>query len=407
MTSKDISYEIKFVLRAENMLAGNQELKQDISGLSISESSTLDILFLDTMNFALYESGWVLRGRLKQNKKKWEMTYKKRIPVLQDNLQASLEEAELQGFDLNDPKYKIEVDWSIERKMLSISCDVDVDAPDAQKSESWRSLFLDHAPEPLLRVEGKSEEHEGNMDKASLLGSFKSRKYKGQWNSMEISLEIWSIGDESIVELSMKEKDGTVAESKAKQLKHSLQEANLLAETQTSKTQWALKRLLKSIAISELWEALRQGGYNLYFRHAQPIDTSSPDPGISPDGERLAKRLGKLLDEQNIPIQLPVSSSPLKRARETAEAAFGQRNVTIDLQLGQMDKPDLLESVPSEGFNQIMIGHYYSFGGQVEPRQLLHLGLVILKPMGQGQGFTVVHTADLKTTLSAEEIAFV
>jgi len=145
---------------------------------------------------------------------------------------------------------------------------------------------------------------------------------------------------------------------------------------------------------TDVWDLLRQGGFNLYFRHAQPSDTSSENPYLSQLGKEQAKSLGEFLQKQKIPIQFPVSASPLNRARQTAEIAFGQANVAIDLELAQMNKPYLLDSIPTERFNQVFVGHHFTFGGQIEPTQLSYLGLVVLKPLGQGRGYTVLNTIE-------------
>ncbi|WP_420540407.1 histidine phosphatase family protein (plasmid) [Paenibacillus polymyxa] len=379
------SYEIKFILAANRIITENQELQLDLPGLRIAEHTMLDIRFLDTLQLGLYVNGWILRSRVKASKDKTELTYKKRLP-LSDNLslEAALREAEAQGFDLNNPDCKIEVEWGLQNRTLSLSYETYEKAPEAQQLEAWRALFKDHAPKEL-------DEFSGDLDQSSLLGPVKAKKSKGAWSGMDISIEIWAIGAETIAEISMKSENEAEANAKHGHLKQLLQDAQVLSDRDVSKTKWALDKLAKAVADTDMLKQLRQGGFGLYFRHAQPSDISIPDPDLSLLGREQAGKLGEWLRLQDIPIQYPVSASPMKRTHQTAELIFGKENVATDRQLAQMDKPDLLAAVPAAGINHAFVAHYNSFNGKVSPSQLNHLGLVVLQPKGAGNSFDVVH----------------
>ncbi|MNJ02366.1 hypothetical protein D3C73_1623070 [compost metagenome] len=48
----------------------------------------------------------------------------------------------------------------------------------------------------------------------------------------------------------------------------------------------------------------------------------------------------------------------------------------------------LLESTPAEGSNRVLVGHSFTFNGQVEARP--YLGLILLQPKGNVQGYEIV-----------------
>jgi hypothetical protein len=86
---------------------------------------------------------------------------------------------------------------------------------------------------------------------------------------------------------------------------------------------------------SDLIDALRRGGYVIYFRHAttnpEQADTSDPKLGqcetqrnLSPDGRRMATEIGGAFKTLRIPVG-KVVSSPYCRAVDTAMLAFGRR----------------------------------------------------------------------------------
>jgi len=91
-----------------------------------------------------------------------------------------------------------------------------------------------------------------------------------------------------------------------------------------------------------LFNQLRSGGYVLYMRHGN-TDKSRPDRApqvdlndcstqrpLTAEGRELAARVGKYIRESKIPVG-EVLSSPLCRAKESAEATFGRYDVELNL----------------------------------------------------------------------------
>lgn len=60
-------------------------------------------------------------GCAKENKSDYELTYKKRYPVVNGNIQAALTLANQEGFDASDDNYEAEVDWGYGKQTLSFS----------------------------------------------------------------------------------------------------------------------------------------------------------------------------------------------------------------------------------------------------------------------------------------------
>ncbi len=95
-------------------------------------------------------------------------------------------------------------------------------------------------------------------------------------------------------------------------------------------------------ATRDLINHLRKGGYVLFMRHGN-TDTSRPDRApqvdlndcntqrpLTAEGRKLAARVGEYIRQAKIPVG-EVLSSPLCRAKESAEAAFGHFDVEVNL----------------------------------------------------------------------------
>ena len=91
-----------------------------------------------------------------------------------------------------------------------------------------------------------------------------------------------------------------------------------------------------------LFDQLRSGGYVLYMRHGS-TDKSHPDRApqvdlndcstqraLTAEGREQAAQVGDYIRKAKIPVG-EVLSSPLCRAKESAEAAFGHYDVEINL----------------------------------------------------------------------------
>ena len=123
--------------------------------------------------------------------------------------------------------------------------------------------------------------------------------------------------------------------------------------------------------------AMQDGGKVIYLRHAatnpNEVDTGrlgdrAGQRNLSPAGIEQAKAIGRAFTSLHIPVN-EVLASPVFRARDTAELAFGEDRVmvTMDIvadeyagsQLRQMLDaiPWLLRTRAGPGMNRIMVGH--------------------------------------------------
>ncbi|MNI85428.1 hypothetical protein D3C73_1424230 [compost metagenome] len=98
-----------------------------------------------------------------------------------------------------------------------------------------------------------------------------------------------------------------------------------------------------------------------------------------------------MLIAKQIPMKLPVLSSPIRRARETAETAFGETNVSLEERLAGQGVDQVLEVIPENGVNQLLVAHHYDFNGQLKRNEGLdYLDAALLQPLGAGKGYQVV-----------------
>lgn len=152
----------------------------------------------------------------------------------------------------------------------------------------------------------------------------------------------------------------------------------------------------------ELVEALRGGGYVIYFRHAatdnsqtdtdrQNLENCATQRNLSDEGRAEARMIGEAMQALEIPLG-EVLASPYCRTRETAEIAFGRVESTSDLisPLSEMPESerqrindalrDLLSTPPADGMNTILVSHQFN--------------LTAVMPVSLAEGEAAIFTAD-------------
>ena len=158
---------------------------------------------------------------------------------------------------------------------------------------------------------------------------------------------------------------------------------------------------------TELLNALQQGGYVIYFRHAQTekdyadqvtadVNNCATQRVLSEAGWQQARTIGEAFEEKSIPVG-EVISSEYCRAWATADLAFGkyEKNSALNFlpfedyteeQVAQMrdNVMPLLTAVPESGMNTVIVGHDDIFEAATEiypdPQGMAY----ILKPDGNG-----------------------
>jgi phosphohistidine phosphatase SixA len=130
-------------------------------------------------------------------------------------------------------------------------------------------------------------------------------------------------------------------------------------------------------AAEVLVAAMQDGNKVIYLRHAatdqRQVDTGrlgdrSGQRNLTPQGIRQAQNLGRALRALHVPLN-EILASPVFRARDTAEHAFGEDQIKVTRDLvaddyagNQLDKmiqatTALLRTVPGPGMNRILVGH--------------------------------------------------
>ena len=170
-----------------------------------------------------------------------------------------------------------------------------------------------------------------------------------------------------------------------------------------------------------LLNSLRNGGFILYARHGEAtvgedlpyfnFQNCLPHRNLSEHERKQAIYYGEILRYLQIPIQFLVSASPFCRTIETAQLAFGCGNVQVnpfwfeiyrlsgnlpssDRQRILNDFTSVLETIPVEGKNKVIVAH--SFPEGVGLGDIPYMGTVIIKPKGPGNGYEVVHEIPLE-----------
>lgn len=162
------------------------------------------------------------------------------------------------------------------------------------------------------------------------------------------------------------------------------------------------------LAGAALGDALRHGGYVLYFRHARTdfgqndddmtsYDDCSKQRNLTEQGRADARAVGAEMKRQRIPIGT-VLASPYCRTRETAMLVFGRATVADDARGGpaQTDDPHrydglrrLLSTPPPRGENVVIVSHGNPFRAVAEGPYLAEGEAAVIEPLGPG-GFRVV-----------------
>jgi uncharacterized protein YjbK len=243
-------YEVKFFLNQNNVLNTDYELKKDVSsilGIQTPDYKQMEIGFMDTDNKNIYHEGWILRYRRK--KTKYELTYKKRYQINNNDIDSVLLQASKEGFDMSSQKFETEIDWGFEKKALNFSCEIEESLVDLSNTslpslQELQMLFTNNAPKQYTNWnrDGWGVEQ---INQAQVFGTVSAKKYEGEWNSIKTSIEIWSVcnNKDFIVEVSFKLKDdeATVTQQHSK-LKDFLSTKSLLLESDFSKTEWVMKK---------------------------------------------------------------------------------------------------------------------------------------------------------------------
>lgn len=247
------AYEVKFLAKPELVLntdgTPSSEVIQTL-GLS-STARNISAEYFDTNALNLDQQGWNVRFRKKDDKNNYELTYKKRYPVINGDVNAALTLANQEGFDASDDNYEAEIDWGYGKQTLSFSNTkkVDTKATGVQlpSQQEALSMLLDKLPGKLKNW-SSSNWGKQQLTASRAYGPVTFQRYEGTWNGQEMTLEVWPIrnaagtGVENIVEISFKTTDTTAVSGLRTQLMQVLENKNWLIPADGLKTQLILER---------------------------------------------------------------------------------------------------------------------------------------------------------------------
>ena len=177
-------------------------------------------------------------------------------------------------------------------------------------------------------------------------------------------------------------------------------------ETALPADRTALPDPAAAIAHAELADALRRGGFTLYFRHTA-TDFSQPDRdddaladcsrqrNLTEQGRSDARAVGDAMRAMKLPIG-DVAASPYCRTMETARLITGRATASRDVRghATPRGKPDysalerLLATPPAPGTLRIVAGHGNPFFDIAGPPRLDEGEAAVIR--GDGQRWTIV-----------------
>lgn len=190
--------ELKLVFDSARALQGDYSITDELRNyFNFGKPRHMKIWFLDTIDQQLKNLGWIIRFRYHEGFD-FELTYKKRFS-----------ESEFKAipiktlYSLNS--FKPEIDMNITKKTYSFSKEKTVPASDylygLQLSEARRLAIL-LSPAVFTNLSGINGGFK-LLCVSSLYGPVSAVEYKGTYNGIEASLEVWKLGD-FLTELSFK-----------------------------------------------------------------------------------------------------------------------------------------------------------------------------------------------------------
>ncbi len=121
-----------------------------------------------------------------------------------------------------------------------------------------------------------------------------------------------------------------------------------------------------------LLKVMKQGGYTILLRHARtdrsymddprtaPLDDRTKQRNLSEAGVADAKAIGLVMRHAGIPVA-EIVSSPMFRAKETAQIAFGEPTLAAELMslTATPEQRALVVKAPSAGTNRAIVTHHF------------------------------------------------
>ncbi|EJR30624.1 MULTISPECIES: hypothetical protein [Bacillus cereus group] len=243
------SFEVKLLLKPEQVLGYNKEMKQEV--LEYFQAGTnyerIQVQFLDTANKNLSNEGWFARIRKKEFSKDFELTYKKRYPIQNGMIQDALEVAKKDGFDSKTDNYEAEIDWGFEKKTLSISNKKSYSAKgygilDLPNEQAAQNMLIEKLPGKMNKWLYTNWGEEMLKD-SHIYGPVLMKRYTGEFENIKTNIEIWplsntgKIEDDFVIEVSFKTNEESIATKQRELLMASIEKKGWLLPKDSLKTE--------------------------------------------------------------------------------------------------------------------------------------------------------------------------
>ncbi|QEI12124.1 hypothetical protein [Cellvibrio japonicus] len=245
-------YEVKAFLNPTVVLNGSQKLISNVRNEFDTGSSVRKFMvhFLDTDNLDLFDTGWSIRTRKREDQSTYRLQYKKRYSVGAGTLSSTLQTAYNQGIDACHGN-EVEVDWGYNNRTLSFQRNNDL-------TLSFSGLNLPNLADtqtiatnnaiPLLVNWSAPNWGLDQIDDARLYGNVYFERYTGDFDGLELNIEIWHIlntagtGYEYLVEASFKTANALTAAKKRADLFALLDNKGWLLTDSALKTETIMER---------------------------------------------------------------------------------------------------------------------------------------------------------------------
>ncbi|HJU74714.1 MAG TPA: histidine phosphatase family protein [Gemmatimonadaceae bacterium] len=136
-----------------------------------------------------------------------------------------------------------------------------------------------------------------------------------------------------------------------------------------------------------LLKVLKQGGYTILLRHARtdhsyrddprtaPLDDRTKQRNLSDAGIADAKAIGVVMRQAGVPFA-EIVSSPMFRAKETAQMAFGEPTLSSELMslTATPEQRALVAKAPRSGANRVIVTHHFIIERYVPGIELGEIG---------------------------------
>ncbi|EFM09658.1 conserved hypothetical protein [Paenibacillus curdlanolyticus YK9] len=247
-------YEVKLLMNPSVVLGSDFKLTSAVlTAFSMPTTVTkMNVAFLDTNTKSIYSNGWSPRIRKMEGESDFELSYKKRYPIANGDINAALTQANNEGFNAGDTNYEAQVEWGYQNKTLSITrtksgSKSGYSGMELPSISDARSLMINNAPDKfnnwLYSGWGTSM-----LQSSRYYGPVLAKRSIGTWSGMQLYIEVWPIlnaagtGTEYIVEASFKTTSATTASAKHDELITYLQSKGWFLAQDSLKTQLIMDR---------------------------------------------------------------------------------------------------------------------------------------------------------------------